>query len=896
MYEFYPAGFIPDEEFNKRVKGLRRHNFLLLWIENPEDDFKRWRWTGCSCPGCVSIGQYRLFLRSCQTVDTSEIKFKGMFMHDGIKFDTSEIVLSISTGVMTFSICCSDDRNVFEALGAEIRYIMPIRPDENEKNKPKRSAAGFSNTFLQYNGSSSFQVVLDPNGLFDPKRTFISLPKEKFNSNLTDCVGNSYILEPSDSAALVFSRRAMSVCFDRKKEKQITAQHDFYLSYSGSFRVIDSHEILLGLYGMEYVSGCDEIMLFPGNSAFLGAEFPDGGGFADTSWISLLGDYYSMPESMPLYAPKEGILQAYETPAASFSEPSMPVPFFTWKNARVSDALDAKMADDILYRVRCRILGGDIEQAQLFSSSNSEVVAVTPAGLCAGIDGTSWKWVGVAQTSEQPLPNVRINGITPEGKKKLLQKDCFIVISSKDEYSRFGSGDLTINADGWIITLLEDDWKDSILIIKYCTGISVKDKLSDNPVFKKLMDNACVSSEPKENYRGLIDAVSSERFEGIMLLNVCAQADESRLPPEVYAAAAMTGEKYLNCAYASVKRSKVDLTDGKVNVALSQTDALIAYNSEGIVKTDDNRDFTCKTVGLEAVIRNSRITSFSSRTEILPKRLLGEKLSNPECMELLGSADIRNGVAVYRFSLENNVQYVPESKPVEYIEITEVSMSVGKEQSRFWLNGSLSMTQEEKCDIFSYGELVFEGAEIVCESENAREELSKLRFREDRSNVREGSVAEVFGVFTKQYIVNSGVKSPDELGFSSITAPVRQGEISTGWNGMVSRFPIGNSGSLGADSPLHFDFICAWKDGGYYFGVRMGDFFSKQFMLQGLLGVGFQSISLLSSEKGAPMFKLNSLTLKILGLSVPPKSADLFLFGDSGKVGWFFGYSNQGND
>ena len=812
-------------------------------------------------------------------------------MHGGIKFNTSEIALSLSTGVFTFSISCPDGSDIFEALGAQIRFVMPSRSEAVSKDKPKKSAAEFSNTLLQYTGKSEFCVTLDFNGLFNPKKTFISLPKENFNSNLTDRVGEPYILTPLDDASLVFARFARSVCLDRKSQKQIPVQLDFYFSYSGSFRVNNSREILLGLYGMEYIRSCDEITFCSGYSAFLAADFPDYEKGAVTSWISVCGEYFSMPESMPLYAPKDNVLLPYETPVAVFSQASEPIPFFSWRNAQLSDNFSENEADDILYRVRCAIMDKAFEEAQLFSSANGEVTAVTPAGLCVGVDISSWRWLGIAQTSSQALPNVRINSITLEGKKKLLQKDCFVVITSKEEYARFGSGSLSVDVGGWKIRLSEDDWKNSILIIKYCTGISIREKLSDNLLFQKLLNSAYVGSAEKESFRGFIDAVSSERFEGVVLLNVLAEAVENELPREVYDVAAMTGEKYLNCAYAAVKRSKVDLENGNVTVASSQIDALIAYNSGGIMQSDSSRDFTCKTVDLEAVIQNSRVTSFASRTEILPRRLLGERLSEPKCIALLGRADIQNGIAVYRFSPENDVNYVPQNKPVKSIVINGVSMSSDNGQSRFLLSGSLSLTNDNNLDIFSYDELGFEGAAIVCASEKSYEDLSELRIRTDKSKARDGSTAEVFGACAEQYIVNSTAKSPDELGFSSITTPVRQGEMNTGWSGIIYRLQLGKSGGLGANSLLYFDLICAWKDGGYYFGVRMSDVFSKQFSLQNLLNVGFQSISLIKSESGAPIFKLNSLALKFLGISVPPKSADLYIFGDSGKVGWFFGYS-----
>lgn len=115
-----------------------------------------------------------------------------------------------------------------------------------------------------------------------------------------------------------------------------------------------------------------------------------------------------------------------------------------------------------------------------------------------------------------------------------------------------------------------------------------------------------------------------------------------------------------------------------------------------------------------------------------------------------------------------------------------------------------------------------------------------------------------------------------------------------GWNGIVFEVALGNAGKLGSNAALSFDFIAAWKDGGFYFGVRLQGVFSREFSVQNLIGVGFSSVSLMRTDKQKLLFKLNSVTLKILGLPVPPKSADLYIFGEEGKVGWYFGYA--GND
>lgn len=835
-------------------------------------------------PKCVSVGRYRLFLESEISRDNEKILLKGSFAHDGYVFETSEIALNRSSGAFSFSIRAEKGVDAFKALGAEIRYIAP-------SEKPGRSADFFANTFLHCTDGAEFSAALDPNALWDVSKTFVKLPNSRFVSELTDRVGEPYVLEPLPDAALVFARSARAVCTEDGKKR--TARHDFYLSFSGGFSVIGGREILLGLYGMEYFAKCDRIAFQAGCSAFLGADFSDEyENGASTSWLSLTGDYYSAPESMPLYAPKDGVLQPFETPAACFSVFTEPVPFFPWRNARISDDLNADAADDTLYRRRRAVLDGAVEDSQLCRSDEDETVAVTPSGLCAGVSGIVWNWLGIAQTSDEPLPNIRIRGVTPSGKKRLLQKDCFIALTSADEYREFGCGDISLELDGWKAELTEENWNGAILIIKLCRGFSVKDKLSGGAVFERLWNRAHVKGAAKENYRGFIETVTDERFEGVLLLNVRAYADESRLSPEVVAAVRMTGAEYLDGVYAAIRRGEVDMTSGSLRVLPSQIDALIAYSSEGL--SDCVGDYACKTVGLETVIQSSRVVSFTSRTELLPKSLLGERLTNPQRVTLIGRAEVQNGTAVYRFSTERGVSLFPESKPVEEIAINDACMSAENERSRFTLKGSLRFTNAAECDIFSYDELVFDGAAIVFGKDAALENWDNLRLLTSRSEPREGSLAETFGVFPREFIVSSAASSPDVLGYSSITAPARQSEMSADWSGLVFRVQLGGSGALGADSPLFFDLICAWKNGGYYFGVRTDGAFSRRFSVQNLLSVGFRSISLVKPENKPPCFKLNSLTLKILGLPMPPKSADLYLFGDGGKVGWFFGYAEGG--
>jgi len=1014
MYEFCPEGFQRDDVFEEKLKKYREYTSLpLLWIENPQAPWALWRCVSASYPGCVQFGQYRIYLGGQVEEREDRLVFQGEFACGNRRFETSEIVLSLAAGELTFSFSCPEGVDCFQALDAGIRYIMPWEPASFGPDVCQGGAAYFSNPFLSCGRGMTLEARICPWGLLNPKKTFITLPQGRFSSCLCDRFGRPAVISPEEGASLVLERSALTVYYDSVSKKQRTGNHSFYLSYSGAFRIEESgadgafrieeggadgeceketgegggrggkgrgenreSQVLLGLYGMEYMDGCDRLTFLPGHCAFLGEDFsgddPEG---ATAPWLSLCGTYYSMPESTPLYRAAGGILQAYECPAAEFIEATPAFPYFPWLQAEISKGVQAQKADDILYSTRCKILGGAVGSFQragmqdtaadssrsasvsggtadssrsasvsggtadgfrsasvsggtadgsrdvaamscTAADSNGEAsmpgasaddfrrtlvqnggedVAVTPGGLCVCVERGSgiWKWLGLAQTSEGALPDVRVTEITPYAKQKLLQKDCFIVISSAEEFRQFWKGRICLEADGWEIFLSPEEWdSDTILILKYCRGESVEDRLVGNSVFKSALDKAYDErGEIKNAYEEFMRTVTSRDFEGMLMLN--ARVRPENVSPEIGAVMSMAEGGRLCCVYASVKRSRVSVQGDEICVMRSQVDGFLSYESRGILQTGADHDFSCRTVSVEILIQNTRMTGFASRTEILPGCLAGEVPVEPGSMILAGRQDIQDQVPICRFALEGNAVYEVRGSAVEKIEITSVSLSADGLQSRFLLGGYFVMKREEACDIFSYDRLAFEGISVEVKGTAGRGDYSDFRIRNEKCEARKGSLGEVFGAVPEQYVVDSGLNSPDEMGYQSITAPVPQGEIGAGWNGVVHRILLGSSGSLGADEPLSFRFLTAWKGGDFYFGVRLEGVFSRQFSLQNLLGVEFRNMSLVLTREEKLLFQMNSLTLRVLGLSFPPKSVDAYLFGEEGKVGWFFGYAEK---
>lgn len=64
--------------------------------------------------------------------------------------------------------------------------------------------------------------------------------------------------------------------------------------------------------------------------------------------------------------------------------------------------------------------------------------------------------------------------------------------------------------------------------------------------------------------------------------------------------------------------------------------------------------------------------------------------------------------------------------------------------------------------------------------------------------------------------------------------------------------------------------------------------------IMGILNLGFNSIELIARDndngKRDYILQLHHFALKLLGISLPPGSNDIFIFSDGESLGWYAGY------
>lgn len=901
MRVFYPEDFEPDENFHSGLTEFSKRVCAgLLWIENPQDDYKFWQCASVGeSGGNIRIGQYTISL--CRMISESEDKivYSGGFSRGSDTFDVSEITIDLirSPGTIRFKFSYQGNKNIFDALDAGIKFVMPL-PKETADGARRGFVSVLTSRVLSYTGDAVFSACVNPCALFDITKTNILLPAIRYDSKFISVEGEVHTFTPKAGAALVFERSALSVAYESKTRRRTSAVRTVYLGFSGVYKT-DKNKLLMGLYGSEFMRNTDAITFIPHQNAFLERDEEAAENDASTAWISTSGSYFSAAQSAPLYKLESGFLRPYSTPIAVFTKPAPTFPVIPWHDALFFSTEEAERAEQLLYETRYALLTNETDTV-MCDAHSAEITLVTPNGLCVGMDAETeaWKWLGIAKTLSDKLPDVRLNKLSAGARIALMDKECLIALSSAEEFSAFAGGGIRLEIDGWQIQLTAEQWcQNAAVIIKYNTSAA----LTDDSKIKKILENILEDAYDGDGrvnpgYEEFVDAVTESSFEGILLLN--AQASTENLPGEVKGIVGTIDPERLRAAYIVIDHSRISIENGDLDFAVTSLSGLIAYKDDGITGNIDGKingkEYLFRVVKLRVLFENSRVTDFSCMAELLPSVLLGEVLKSPTCLVLSGSLEESAGAAVYRFVLEDEVEYVTVDSVTDSITVRSINMSADSARSVFRLTADASFARNSSCDVFSYERLRINGICLIMpKDKDIYADYSELSTSGKDSAIRESSLAEAFGASVVRYLIAQDSKSPDELGFHSITCPVKQGSMDEGWNGIVHKIPLGSSGMLSDNGMLDFELITAWKEKNCYVGIRLLGIFQKSFSIQGVLQLGFTSIELKTNTDNSIYFKLHNLTMKAFGLTFPQKSADLYIFGEHGKTGWYLGYAEE---
>ncbi len=883
---FVPEGYQKDEEFDRKAAGfLERRAADFLWVENPQDPYTAWNCASFYKRGSIRMGKYRIILTEELSRDEKTIVFQGAFSCGEDVFSCGGITLDLTTENGTLSFDFRSEGEAFSKLDAGLHYLMPLE-DEDELASERRYLAEFYNSVFTASRGAVFSAHLSPCELLNHEASYILLPEKLSGNHFLTASGTRLSCKPQPGARLVFERTAHACV--QVKDTCSFYQMDFCLGLHGGFACTGG-EMVPGLFGGEFFSSGSELEFVAGKPALLSgsAQKPQ----PTTAWMRVKGSYYSSARDSSLYVEKDGSLSPFAVRAADFGDYSDSFPMFPWRHAVFDAAEEGKRAEELLYRKRFQILVPDGER-QTGSKKRKEggpeagpLLAVTPGGLCVGIDGAGeWSYIGLGNVSGGEEPDIRLSGDLGRAKPEFLDKECFLTAAGADEFRALGGGSgLSFTVDGWEISLPDDGWEERgvMVVMKYSRSFSIAERLQDNAVVQRLMEDACKDGVEIKEYHDFISVMTDRNFEGLMLLNASASARQ--LPEEAAFVASLVPE--IRAVYASINSSRITWEGGRLHIGKSAVSAFLHYQAD----QESHLEEGCfQTVGLSVRIASSRMVDFYSRSELFLPEILGEHTDC--CLLLEGTFGQNSGTDCFHFSLESQVDREVADSMVSRICIDTVSMLASSEKKEFCLGGQLSFAEAEGCDLFSYDRLAFDNLFILMDDGGKlSEDLSRLRFIRERSAVREGSFLETFGADASGYYAGS-LASPDSLGYSSVNTPVRQEELEGAWNGVVFAVGIGSDGKLGSGAMIGVSLLLAWRGKSCYFGVKETDLLG--FSLSGVLGFGFGGLELVKGEKGL-MLKFCSAGIRLFCYALPGQGADLYVFGEKGKIGWYMGYGEE---
>lgn len=936
-------------------------NLGFLWIENPDMGISQWKCHAISCATknatvwCLGnyselkFGAYRLMLSgdmeiTCQQDQMIFATPTGIL--NGYLFRLAQInglstqsavILNFSSstvGTLNFNIILNGNGevDVFKKMDACIKYSAPLS-DEVEGAWKQGFVGVVSSPVLQSIKSLNMAVFLNPIGLCDSTKTYLTLFDETsdnyFDSVMINVNGHAQRIQVGSDAHLVFEIVPRYICFD-KKNNTYSGESVYYLGFSGSYYMenAESH-LLCGLSGTEFMdlSSVDnrEIKFMPNQNAFFSEKSHQN--LSTTSWISFPENtkYFCQPEIAPMYSENDqNVLRILEIPTTRLDDNTHAVPMVFYKESQIS-FLDSHRVEEIewrIYETRFQLITNNVVQKapQMKSFQDDPCQkTVTPQGLMAGVipSSGSYDWFGIAQTNGiQGLPNIRFCQVSESLRMEFQNSKLFIYKDNQATFMKEAqpSSDFKVWIDDWCFLLSPENWKvndkekNTAFIMKYVKGKSIKELLTGKPIFeaslKLAYDNRGVVLP---QYKNFVELVQDPNFQGIVFLNVMLSITE--IPKEVAFLLKEVKPEDFYAHHVILEGNKVNQgTDGDLIMQQSTIQALVDYkDNQQIVYNEDMPNYAFSTVEMTLSVENSRISYFSSTSEILINQLYGadcvkSNSTSGNCMILDGRSQKKEQAVEYVYTLREIAAYGLKNSPIFGVQIQKVLLSVdvgsGK-NGRLTFCGQMCFDSIPNCDLLSYTDLQFSSLQLVIpDVGNLYMEYGNLVVNLSGSTMRDQSFGARFACDLENIIYETD-KMPEDIGFQTITAPVDQSKLQKPWTAQIWNLSLGSLGNLSNSGEVTIKFIIAWSIGKkgpeYYVGVALPSL-AKGLDLQGIIKLGFQSVELkLTQQNGVNQFmlRLHNYTLRLLCLAIPPGSNDLFIFADGKKLGWYAAYAGE---
>lgn len=856
---FYPEGFIPNETFSKKLEiFLLKQYAKFIWIENPKDEF----WKITTAINTISIGDYWINLSEKLSEDNYKINFSGSFGIENNTISQIEVCFDISRsyGLITFSFQIEPEK--FDLLDISIQYLKILDDtDLWKKNYIEKFKCNVIKPQSTININASICLV----DLENTQLSFFSFADTNFTSCFLSPVGKQAVLS-SQNVKAVFQKSADAIYLNNGQ--YVPTTQTWYLTLDGVFKT--QNDIMLGLSCTEFFSNISEIKFICSQNAVISNKILES--TIKTAWIAIKGDYYCSSVVMPFFELKNDLFKPYNLKINTFSDFCQPFPMFLW-GGLIKNCLQMQNIEDILFKTRYNLLN------QNSNCVDNEIkTVITSCGLCAGIENGLFSWIGVAQTNNTGLPNIKLENPSSKLSNALKQSKCVFVVNNKDDFCSLSSNKLSFDFDieDWSINFSEDTWDNNYLfMIKYNDDISIRSALSDYAQFKYILSLAYDNNNNvNKGFEDFVSIIDKKEFKGILLLGGTATCKTTM--PEIKISSV------IKSIYTIISASKINTDNQSINVSKSNINALISYDEDNI-ECNKNSAFDLFTRSLKTVIRESKVISFESKSELYLYTLFGEQIhTNENCLSLIGRLETTDNIKTYKFTLETPVKYIANDCPIDYIEINNVIVSGGNNQTVYNISGNLSYIKCDEIDIFSYDKLEFNNIMLVQNEQSSYIDYNNLRIL--NYVVRENSFVNLFGAKLSQINILYK-KTPDNFGFTAINTPLTQGKLSDLYTALIFDIYLNSSGKLGKNEPLYLQMLVGFSGKEYYIGVKTQGL--KLFTLQNMITIDFNSISLEKNNAEKLMLALKGFSMKMMGFNFPQKGIDLYILGDNGNICWY---------
>ncbi|MFI1564697.1 hypothetical protein ACH4ZX_16885 [Streptomyces sp. NPDC020490] len=523
-------------------------------------------------------------------------------------------------------------------------------------------------------------------------------------------------------------------------------------------------------------------------------------------------------------------------------------------------------------------------------------------------------------------------------------------------------GQLTPVVGGWPFRLSPDNWRDgTFLIVKLGLGRAVGELVEDIPSWAwpeaaagpghaadaRAAIRAVIEAarrEPADSpYGDFVRVVDDPRWTGILALS--ADVPLERLPAELQMLAAGIDPTAFAAHHVGMSLTPFRMADGQLVFQRSSMFGLIDHRNPEDQYFTENIAYAFRVLSLTVGVRNTLVTTFTSRAELLvnrlfgaPARLLPSTHGNNVVLDgALQRQQLPDGTAhdAYVFAATGENAFLLDGPVLGGVQLLSTRLVTAKPadpaakdatvRAVFLLGGNLRFHEPEGFDPFCWGEQSASGEDGYLRFDGLGIEMSftlgdpagstvftlrdgDLSFDPAHSKARPESLVNRFPIRLDGLIATPdprlaqgappAPRTPADLGYVSAGAPLEQSVLTQPWYGLDFTIDLGTLGALAGAEPLALKVLAAWSPGGgerepgLYLGVRLpgaDGLLGVSLPLQGVIKMGFRSVEFHADDPpGGPRsytLRLRDFALRLLGLAFPPGHNDVVLFGNPDQSG-----------